>query len=79
MEKIVGLASFTFILIFVSPIIGVFLGAFAGWCAGLIFEETILGTLSRFGVDTDGLSMWKLGACLGFVGGYLKTSVHQKS
>lgn len=79
MEKIAGVFSFGMILALISPILGVFLGALGGWIVGLVFEETVIGTLARFGVDTNGLSMWQLGACLGFVGGYLKTSVHQKS
>lgn len=78
MEKIAGIVSFGFVLVLVGPILGVFFGALAGWCVGLVFEDTVIGTLARFGVDTSGLSMWQLGACLGFVGGYLKTTVHQK-
>lgn len=48
-------------------------GAFGGWVTGLFFEETILGTLRRAGVDTHGLSMWQLGATLGFIGGFFKS------
>lgn len=59
-------------LIFTTPVIGVALGALAGWVVGLFFGTTILGTLSHFGVNTSDLAMWELGAMLGFVGGFFK-------
>jgi hypothetical protein len=79
MENLVSLMMFGFVLTLVSPILGVLFGATAGWCVGLVFDEEILGFLARFGVDTAGLTMWQIGAALGFIGGYLKTTVHSKS
>lgn len=61
--------------IILLPTIGTCFGAFAGWAVGLFFAETILGFLSRTGIDVSGLAMWELGAALGFIGGFLKTSV----
>lgn len=79
MEKFIGIVSFGLIIAFVAPIISCFLGAFAGWTVGLVFEQEIIGFLTRCGVQTEGLKMWQLGAALGFIGGYLKTTVHQKN
>lgn len=66
------------ILLFIIPLIGVVVGAFAGWVVGLFFEGTVLGTLSRFGVNSSGLEVWQVGATLGFVGGFFKSTLEQK-
>lgn len=79
MEKIATYVLFVLVLALVAPVLGVLFGAFAGWLVGLVFEQTIIGFLSRVGVNTDGLTMWQVGAALGFIGGYLKTTVAQKS
>lgn len=63
---------------FLLPLVGVLTGAFCGWIVGVFFPETILGTLACFGVKTEGLEVWQLGACLGFVGGFFKTSLSKK-
>jgi hypothetical protein len=78
-EKIIGLTVFSLIIAFTGPILGCLFGAFAGWTVGLVFADAVIGFLHRCGVNTDGLTMWQLGAALGFIGGYLKTSVHQKT
>ena len=75
MEKILAACLGFLALSLVMPILGVLFGAFSGWAVGLVFEETVLQTLTRFGVETTELTMWQLGAALGFVGGFLKTTV----
>lgn len=68
-------------LIIVTVIVGTFFGGVAGWIVGLFFTDTIMGTLDRFGINTLGMSMWQLGATLGFVSGFFKASgvkVNQK-
>lgn len=77
-EKLAGLLLFGMVIAFISPIFAVFLGAAAGWIVGLCFEEEIMGFLSRIGVETVDMSMWQLGAALGFIGGFLKTTVHER-
>ena len=67
-------AIFVTALLFALVLLATLGGAFAGWVAGLFFEETILGTLRRAGMDTHGLSMWQLGATLGFVGGFFRNA-----
>lgn len=62
------------VAVFFITILTTLFGAIAGWIVGLVFTDTILGTLSRFGVDIVDLTMWQLGATLGFVGGFFKTA-----
>lgn len=59
--------------IFFFVILGTLMGAVAGWTAGLIFGETILGILAQIGIKN--ITMWQFGAFMGFVGGFLKTKV----
>ena len=66
-------------LIIVMVILGTFFGGIAGWIVGLFFTDTIMGTLNRIGVDTMGLTMWQLGATLGFVSGFFKSTKVQKN
>ena len=63
-----------FFIIFLV-ILGTLFGGIAGWIVGLFFTDTIMTTLNRFGVDTMGMSMWQLGATLGFISGFFKSSV----
>ena len=62
------------LLVIVMVILGTFFGGVAGWIVGLFFTDTIMGTLNRFGVDTMGMTMWQLGATLGFISGFFKAS-----
>lgn len=59
--------------VFVFVILGTLFGAVAGWIVGLFFGDTILGILAQLGVRN--ITMFQLGAFLGFVGGFLKTKV----
>jgi len=63
-------------LVFCLIILTTLMGAVAGWVVGLFFGETILTTLSRFGVDVAGLQMWQLGATLAFIGGFFRAYQH---
>lgn len=67
------------LLVFVLVILGTFFGGVAGWIVGLFFTDIIMDTLNRIGVDTMGMSMWQLGATLGFVSGFFKTTKVQKN
>lgn len=60
---------------FLAPLLGIAVGAFAGWVVGLVFPETI-GILAT--IMTGGVTMpaWQVGAILGFVGGFFKTRTH---
>jgi membrane protein YqaA with SNARE-associated domain len=66
-------------LIIVIVILGTLFGGIAGWIVGLFFTDTIMTTLDRFGVETMGMTMWQLGATLGFVSGFFKATKLEKS
>jgi hypothetical protein len=60
--------------VFLLVILGTLFGGIAGWIVGLFFADTIMSTLDAFGVETFELSMWQLGATLGFISGFFKSS-----
>lgn len=64
------------LLLFVACLVGTIFGAIGGWVVGIFFSETILGILAQLGVS--GVSMWQLGAFLGFVGSFFRTRVSKK-
>lgn len=70
-----GLVAVVFILI----ILGTLSGGIAGWIVGLFFTDTIMNTLNRIGVDTMGMTMWQLGATLGFISGFFKATSVRKT
>lgn len=51
--------------------LGTIMGSLIGWVVGLLFEEAITSTLGALG----NLSMWKLGATLGFISGFFRVKV----
>ena len=77
--KAVGVGFLLIAAVFVAVVLGTLFGALAGWIVGLFFDNTILGTLARFGVKTEGLAMWQLGATLGFIGGFFRATVQKSS
>lgn len=69
--SIVGMAVLTALAFFAGPLVGILLGAFAGWVVGLFFP----GTLSLIGAAITASTVvpaWQVGAILGFVGGFFK-------
>lgn len=74
MEKIVTQALVFLALMIVMPLGGVLLGGFSGWVVGLFWSDQIVDFLSRLGVNTKGLTVWEIGAAMGFLGGFLKTN-----
>ena len=54
------------------PVIGTLIGGFTGWVVGWFFDDTMLGILSQMGIQ--GFAMWQVGAFLGFVGGFFRSS-----
>jgi hypothetical protein len=59
--------------IFLMVIFGTLVGGMAGWVVGLVFGDTILSIAGQLGIKS--VTMFQLGAFLGFVGGFLKTKV----
>ncbi len=74
--KIVGAAFLVGVLLFLAPLFGIGFGAFAGWIAGLFYPNTLHLLGQRIGLPVE---PWQLGAMLGFVGGFFKSSLAQKS
>lgn len=75
MEKsvlVVGAVVIVGLLLLLFPIVGTGFGALAGWVVGWFFSETILTFLAGMGIT--GLKMWQIGAALGFIGGFFKSS-----
>lgn len=73
---VVGAVVVVVLIVFFLILLYPFMGALAGYIVGLVFGDTILGILGQMGLH--GITMWQLGAFLGFVGGFFKTSVTQK-
>lgn len=75
MEKLVLTILAGIAIAFIAPVLGTLIGAFMGWVVGLFFGETILAFLAAVGVKTAGLAMWQVGAAMGFLGSFLRTTV----
>lgn len=52
-------------------------GGISAWLVGLFFEKTILGVLATLGIK--GLTMFQVGAFLGFIAGFFRPAVNVKS
>lgn len=59
-----------------TPIVSVLIGAFTGWVVGFAFPNT-LDIVSQT-ITHQVLPHWQLGAGLGFVGGFFRTTVKTK-
>lgn len=59
-------------LVSIYPILGTLFGIFSGWFVGIFFAEPILSIVAKIGVKN--VEMWQLGAFLGFVGGFFRSS-----
>jgi ABC-type multidrug transport system permease subunit len=76
MKEIIGGAVAAILMLSVVILLttlSTFFGGVGGLIVGL-FTETIMDTLARFGVDTVDMTMWQLGASLGFVSGFFKSA-----
>lgn len=67
---VVGVAA---AILFLLVIAATVVGALVGWVVGWIFADTILGFFAALGIT--GFKMWQIGAILGFVGSFFKSSV----
>lgn len=71
------LAAGTAALFILLVIFSTLAGAVVGWVVGWFFGDTILGIMNQLGIH--GITMWQLGAFLGFVGSFFRTSTtHSK-
>jgi len=66
------------VLLLVGSLVGAFFGMIGGWIVGWAFDETMQKLL----VNVLGLKdvvMWELGAMMGFVGGFIRSSTSSSS
>jgi membrane protein YqaA with SNARE-associated domain len=59
-------------LLVLLALLGTIFGAIGGWIVGLFFDETLAKLAMAIGLE--GTPAWQLGAMLGFVGGFFKSS-----
>lgn len=64
------------VAIFVGPLVGCFVGAFCGWIVGLVFDESMAQLAKALGTTAY---PYQIGAMLGFVGGFFRSSVSSTS
>jgi len=69
-----SLAAFGIVILVIFTVtLGTFCGGVAGLIVGMFFTDTIMQTLNRIGVDTMSMTMWQLGATLGFISGFFRS------
>jgi len=74
---LVGKVLLGIFVLFIMAIGGAVLGAFSGWCVGLFYGDAILNIVSQLGITNT--TMPQLGAALGFVGSFFRSTVNMKS
>jgi len=65
------------IALFIGSLVGTAAGALGGLVVGLFFTNTINAAMVAFGFSA--IPVWKLGAFLGFVGGFFRTINTEKT
>jgi hypothetical protein len=65
---LVGIA----LLILVSPLLGALVGAFCGLVVGYVFDESFVHLQKLLGTTA---APYQIGAMLGFIGGFFRSSV----
>jgi hypothetical protein len=63
-------------LLFVAVLLGTLIGGIVGWIVGLVFPFVIVTLNTLTGLT---LTAFEMGAVLGFVGSFFKTSVTKES
>ena len=64
-------------LVFIAAILSTLFGALAGACVGWLFDETSYKVLTYIGVE--GFEMWEIGAALGFIGSFFRSTCSSSS
>lgn len=79
MDKIIAsllVAFMVLVVTFLGCIVSTLIGALIGWVVGLFFWDTILTFFAGLGIK--GLAVWQIGAALGFVGSFFKSTFNAK-
>ena len=75
-QSIFNAICWPFVVLFIAvstTFLSTLIGAISGWFVGLFFGDSILFVLEN--CDIKGVSMWQLGASLGFIVSFFKSSV----
>ena len=71
MLKIISGAALIALILFLVPALTTATGILTGWIVGLFWPHTCALWLQHFGLNAQ---MWQVGAFLGFVGGFFKST-----
>lgn len=71
---ILGVFFTALLMIFLSPIIGVLVGAFVGWVVSLLAPVWVPTGLGILGIKVAASQLVELGAALGFLGGFFRVA-----
>ena len=72
--KTIGLLIVAAASLFALLLVSTVLGCAAGWAVGLIFSDAIFTFLTAVGMDVEHLEMYQVGASLGFIGGFFRST-----
>ena len=59
---------------FIAPILGVLLGAFSGWIVSILAPVWVPTGMAFIGIKIVASDLVALGAALGFLGGFIRSS-----
>lgn len=69
-----GVFSLALLLIFLSPIAGVLVGAFSGWVVSVLAPVWVPSGLAALGLHIGASQLVEVGAALGFLGGFFRVA-----
>lgn len=72
--KSIGYLAVSAAALFLLCLFSTIYGAAVGWVVGLFFADTILDFLSRIGMNIENLALWQVGAALGFIGSFFRST-----
>jgi hypothetical protein len=74
-ESVTGIVGGTILLLLVAPILNTLFAGVGAWLISLVFEGSIRAVWRGIGINLDQFSFFQIGCALGFVGGFLRSSV----
>lgn len=64
------------VVFILAALLSTLAGAFIGWVVGWFFGSTLLSFFAALGIT--GFKMWQIGASLGFIGSFFKSTYTSK-
>lgn len=77
MEYRVATVAVAVVLLLVAGPLGALIGAVSAYMVGLVWGDGIIGTLRAIGLP-ERVTMWDLGATLGFVSAFIRPTTSQR-